>query len=145
MSIKKILIPIGILFTSAIYAQKGFKINTKVGEVSEYCYHLPCSVTKSISTKILSTSRNSTVINAIVLGGEKNERTNKIKWNPKPHSVTISCSKNNPKINGETLDFNYGIPGAMMSSAEMYFNYCHSTKIDPEVAIEKYGYVGCNH
>lgn len=126
-------------------SHKIFSINTNENEISETCYHDPCSVSKSISTEIITNEENQVVLKAEVIGGSKPWDSDDIEWNESPHEVLIVCSKTNPSliIDGQTevLPLNEdGISGYLISSAEMYFNYCHSTKLPVDEAISKFSY-----
>lgn len=123
-----------------------FEINTKVNEISESCYHDPCSVGKSISTKIVRESNDEITLNVKLLGGSKDWDSKKIIWNDEPHELTVTCSKRKPRISfGDqtdilTLNNEMGVPGVLISSAELYFNYCHSSKLPIDEATIKFNY-----
>jgi hypothetical protein len=99
---KLVLVWICLVGTST-FAQTTFKINTKTNATSEDCYHDPCYISKSLSTKIISKSNKQTVVKIQVLGGYKDWESKKIKWNEKPSNLLLVCSKDRPRINGEIL------------------------------------------
>ena len=123
-----------------------FAINTKINEITESCYRDPCSVGKTISVDILKEDSYETVLKVKLLGGEKTWDSEEIVWNSSPHNIFVKCSKTNPTItigNQSTiipLNKNMGIPGVLVSDAETYLNYCHSSTLPIDQAVVKFNY-----
>ena len=118
----------------------------KRGAVSTSCYHNPCSVAKIVSFRQLETTREYSRIELQLVGGEKAWNTRRIRWNPRPHTVTVNCSIQHPSIStaGETtlipLGSETGVPGVLVSSAELYLLACHNFRGSLNEAATKYGY-----
>ncbi|MCA4777431.1 hypothetical protein [Empedobacter stercoris] len=124
-----------------------FKINNKINDINESCYHDPCSVSKTLSVEKVRENSEEVTLNVKILGGSKNWDSNKVDWNNQSHKITVVCSKTRPRISiGDQTDIlplnnQMGVPGVLVSSAELYFNYCHSTKdMAIEAAINKFNY-----
>lgn len=123
-----------------------FQINTKTNVISESCYHDPCSVGKTLSIKIVRQDKDETTLNVKVLGGSKDWDSNKIEWNAEPHEITVVCSKTKPRVSiGDqtdllTLNNDLGVPGVLISTAEVYFEKCHSSNLPIEKAVNKFHY-----
>lgn len=123
-----------------------FQINTKTNIISESCYHDPCSVGKTLSIKIVRQDKDETTLNVKVLGGSKDWDSKKIEWNTEPHEITVVCSKSKPRVSiGDQTDIlplnnNLGVPGVLISTAEVYFEKCHSSNLPIEKAVDKFHY-----
>jgi hypothetical protein len=110
-----------------------------------------CSWSKGLAVRIVKKSSEQAILEVKLLGGESafdpETTTNKpddIHWNKKPHVVVITCSYAHPSVsmNGQVDDLPLGpngVPGVLLSSASLYFEYCHSFHGD-EDAIKKFGY-----
>lgn len=129
-----------------VASNPGFQINTKINIISESCYHDPCSVGKTLSTKVVRQDKDETTLNVKVLGGSKDWDSTKIEWNAEPHEITVVCSKTKPRVSiGDqtdilTLNNDVGVPGVLISTAEIYFEKCHSSKLPIDQAVQKFHY-----
>lgn len=131
------------------YAAPAFKIYKGAGLVTMGSCHMDeCSWSKSIATKIIQNTRSQAILDVTLIGGSspmvENSRS-KIRWNKKPHKVTIVCSYQHPSIGlDDQLDElplnSSGVPRILESGAELYFNYCHSFTGGNSAGIEKFGY-----
>ena len=118
----------------------------KRGAVSQTCYHDPCSVGKVVSFQKTSATPAATTLNITLLGGEKPRNSSRIKWNSRPHTITVVCSKQRPTITSgrqETvilLNTSMGVPGVLVSDAELYMRVCHNYDGSLEDGAARFGY-----
>jgi hypothetical protein len=141
---------IGLTFNKAESNKQNIQFNflgLKRGSVFTSCYHNPCSISKIISFRKISESANKySRIKIRLLGGEKPWNSTRTKWNSRPHTVIVNCSIQHPFIytSGQTtlipLGSETGIPGVLVSSAELYLFACHNFRGSFSAAAAKYGY-----
>jgi hypothetical protein len=123
---------------------KVFNVKDKV--TPGWCHMGECSLSKSVATRVIQKTPQQIILDVVLLGGTSTEGRAKIRWNKKPHKITIVCSYSHPSIAlGSQLDElplnrNATWPGYLESSINLYFRYCHSDTSDAEVAIKKFGY-----
>jgi len=116
------------------------------GKVTETCYHEPCSVAKIESYRVLNKGYSETKLEVTLLGGSRNWKEKKVSWNRAPHKVIVNCSYTRPTIQSGSqktlipLNDEWGVPGVLMSSAELYLYACHNFSGDMTKAINRYGY-----
>lgn len=116
------------------------------GKVTETCYHEPCSVAKIQSYRVLTKSYAETKLELTLLGGSRNWEAKKISWNNTPHKIIVKCSYTQPTVQVGSqktvipLNDGLGVPGILMSSAELYLYACHNYTGEMTKAINRYGY-----
>lgn len=117
------------------------------GTVMEFCYRDPCSVAKVTDFQILKQTAKDVDLELTLVGGSKGWDDTKISWNNTTHKVQITCSIDKPTIgmDGQVtvvpLNNNLGVPGVLMTDAEMYLYACHGDFNGTiENAVTKYGY-----
>jgi len=152
---KKKLLIIGViagLISFSVIAKEtdaGFKILTKVKKARPEignCHMDVCSWSKPVSVRIVQESLEQAVLEANLIGGESgNSKGSPVKWDKKPHKITIVCSRQHPSvsIDGQTDELALnpnGVAGAFTSAANLYFQYCHSYIGDDAGASKKFGY-----
>lgn len=132
---------------SAIAGNIQFNHNgVKTGSIVENCYHNPCSGAKILNFKKLSGSSESAMLELNILGYSKNWKSNKKKWNKKPHKLYITCSIESPTvtIDGQvtTLPINpdMALAGVLQTDYHFYVQACHGKYIDETKLAEKFGY-----
>lgn len=103
----------------------------QVGKVMEFCYRDPCSVAKVEDFQILSRTSNDVDMELTLLGGSKGWEQDETEWSDSTHKVQITCSIDKPtvRIEGQVtvipLNNDLGVPGVLMTDAEMYAHACH--------------------
>ena len=118
----------------------------KRGAVSQSCYHDPCSVGKVVSFQKTRSTPEATTLNITLLGGEKSRNSSRIKWNSRPHTITVVCSKQRPTIISDQqetvipLNTSLDVPGVLVSDAELYMQVCHNYGGSLEDGAAKFGY-----
>lgn len=116
------------------------------GKVTETCYHEPCSVAQIQSYRVLNKGYAETKLEVTLLGGSRNWEAKEVSWNKTPHKVIVHCSYTQPTIQFGSqktlipLNDEWGVPGILMSSAELYLYACHNFTGDMTKAINRYGY-----
>lgn len=141
----------GLISFSAIAneAITDFKILTQVKKVKPAlgnCHMGDCSWSKPISVHIVQQSEEQAILEVNLIGGKStDEKNSAIKWNKKPHKITIVCSHQHPSvsIDGQTDELALnpnGVVGVLTSSANLYFQYCHSHIGDDAESSRKFGY-----
>ena len=129
------------------------KPNTQVG--FGRCHMGICTYSQIKSSKVLNKMANETIVQVSVLGAiSKHEDAEdypklgtlpaNIEWDSEPHQILARCSLNNPAIKMEEqvdhLDFSL-LPSVLESSANLYFNICHSFFERYDLGVKKFGYV----
>ena len=103
----------------------------QVGKVMEFCYRDPCSVAQVKGFEILSQTPNDVDIELTLLGGSKGWEDESTEWNDATHTIQITCSIEKPTVRMEgqvtvvPLNKDLGVPGVLMSDAEIYAHACH--------------------
>lgn len=117
------------------------------GAISESCYHEPCSIGKVLVFKQLNKTRDSSMIELTLLGGERMWKSKKITWNKRTHKVYITCSLSNPTltIGGQVttlpLSPRWTAPGVLYSATQLYMQTCHNMKgADESEVAKRFGY-----
>ena len=117
----------------------------KQGNVTESCYHEPCSVLKFINFQIYE-NKQTTEVRLEVLGGERKWNSKKVIWNKKNHTITVICSLQQPTVvSAEAvtlipLNPEYAPPGVIIESAELYLKTCHNFDGEITEGASQYGY-----
>ena len=129
------------------------KPNTQVG--FGRCHMGICTYSQIKSSKVLNKTANETIVQVSVLGAiSKHEDAEdypklgtlpaNIEWDSEPHQILARCSLNNPAIKMEEqvdhLDFSL-LPSVLESSANLYFNICHSFFDNYDLGVKKFGYL----
>lgn len=143
-----------LMLSHSAWAEAKFNIapsgKGKIGEGR--CHMSYCSWSKIISNKIVHQSSEKTRVKTSLIGGSSYHRNDyppsgkipkNIKWNKKPHTVTVVCSYVSPQviIDGQVdeLDFQ-ALPAILWSSANLYFEVCHNYYGGFSNGAEKFGY-----
>lgn len=115
------------------------------GAISETCYRNPCSIGKVMKFEILKKTPQTTLIKLKLVGGSRNWDSKKIVWNHDFHTVYVTCSIKKPTLELDDqitiLPLNAeGVPGVLISDAELYLQTCHNYKGAIDKAAKKYSY-----
>ena len=117
------------------------------GKIMEFCYRDPCSVAKVTDFQILNKTTKDVDVELTLLGGSQGWYDTVTSWNDETHKVQITCSIEKPTVRMEgqvtvvPLNNGLGVPGVLMTDAEMYLHACHGNfKGSIEEATQKYGY-----
>lgn len=117
------------------------------GKIMEFCYRDPCSVAKVQDFQILSKTAKDVDVELTLLGGSKGWEQTETEWSDSTHKIQITCSIEKPtvRMDGQVtvvpLNRDLGVPGVLMTDAEMYLNTCHGDFNGTiEEATIKYGY-----
>ena len=134
-----------LCMSGAVHAAPFNHTAIQKGARVESCYREPCSISQVISFRQIQKSANQSMIELRLLGGTQRPRGG-IQWNPKPHTVVITCSKTSPVVamdgDEETLSLNpNGVPGVQEDSAGLYLQACHAyTRGDSGQGAARFGY-----
>lgn len=137
-----LLVSYSLPAVSAVWAQGGFDVQTVGdGQVREGDCHMGyCSWSKIIRNTIIykSNAEAEAEVETALRGGVSYHEDDypqgtlpsaSIKWNKRPHTVNVFCSRQNPQIiiggQIDELDFR-ALPGVLWSSGNLYFSVCHN-------------------
>lgn len=113
------------------------------------CHMGECSWAKWISVRNAGRTQENLLLEVELLEGSSSHEGDypksphgvPIVWSKAPHIVRVACSKTSPSVDGERLPLSPdGMYGALESSAEIYFEACHSHADGYPSGIEKYHY-----
>lgn len=147
------LIIFSLTFNQSTFAKENFNIVPSSNKIGEGQCHMDyCSWAKIIKNTIVHKDSEKTRVKSLLLGGQSYHRDHypqsgtipkNIKWNKKPHYITVECSYINPKvmIDGQVdeLDFQM-VPAILESTANLYFQVCHNHYDGYSSGIEKFKY-----
>ena len=157
-----LMVTLGILFNiNSVFAgsNTGFNLLTNIKKVPPSigrCHMDGCSWSKPVSVRVVQKSEEQAILEVALLGGESTHKDGNypdnykgvnIDWDKEPHKVVITCSYKHPSVaiddQIDVLPLNPdGVSGFLESSANLYFEYCHSynTNGDNSDGSKRFGY-----
>ncbi|WP_298145806.1 DUF2939 domain-containing protein [uncultured Acinetobacter sp.] len=129
--------------TTSVFDHSG----VQPGKTMEFCYRDPCSVAQVKNFQILNQTPSDVDLELTLLGGSKGWEQEAIEWSDNTHKIQITCSIEKPtvRMDGQVtvipLNNDMGVPGVLMTDAEMYLQACHGDFDGTmEDATQHYGY-----